>query len=200
MPAASRGTFRAVQRAARAPGRVLPAGATRIAAAQSAAVGCAELGFSEAECGQEWALEALSNARRRAQETPPAFERQRPGTLALDSDGELLELRRFRLSDPRFVATEPCRRNDTESKYEQWLRAGHPQPPGRAIENETGEVRLRDGHHRLCAAKGAGRRTFDAWVALTWKADRGGYTMPVGVTLDTARCLVSARRESECFK
>ena len=143
---------------------------------------------------------AMSSHKIRAQNaetSPPTFTDYPVGTLAADRDGDVWELRSFRIGDPKLVEREFPGRFAVE-KYVGWIRDGHLPPPIRVMESESGTYLVSDGHHRLVALRAAGRKTVKAWVGLTINrvlSEERGIVMPEGLNLERARAALTRQAE-----
>lgn len=127
----------------------------------------------------EQAREIASRRSRLEQKEPPAFEKARPGTFALEKTGmtdtdEIATLRILPIAD--LELREEAKRGPVVEKYIGWMRDGHEPPPlfGVVIYSEKGErtVRVSDGHHRVAAALAVGRTEIPVWCCLTDPEDR----------------------------
>ena len=142
------------------------------------------------------AASAAWTARTRAAETaPPTWTEYPTGTLAVDRDGDLYELRAFKLDDPKLREQETPGRH-VSAKYVEWIKAGHLPPPIRVMESEKGTYTVNDGHHRIAALRAAGKKTVKAWVCLTINrvlenAAIPGTVMPEGLSLARARAALA---------
>jgi hypothetical protein len=140
-------------------------------------------GYTEAE------MHARTLENRANEDTPPTFNRYPVGTYAKDSDGELLQLRRYPLDDPKLIFPEgmPHPGNQTVQKYVDWIGQGSEPPPLTGIETEAGNIKIQEGHHRAEAIRQTGGNAADVWVNLTHNRPIGnGQVMGEGVTHEGA--------------
>lgn len=141
--------------------------------------------------GDEAASQAFKIRAQNAETAPPTFVDYPVGTLAVDRDGDVFELRVFRIGDPKLQEKETPGRFAVE-KYVEWIKAGHLPPPIRVMESEKGNYVVSDGHHRLAALRFAKRKTVKAWVAMTINRELPnaaipGTVFPEGLTLERAQ-------------
>ena len=136
--------------------------------------------------GSEAEMERATRLARQAETEPPDFEAFPPGTLSCTQYGgecaNLVELRQYRLSDPRLRLPEGEPDNPTVVKYVRWINAGRLPPPLRGYELASGDVSIADGHHRAAALRLAGIETTQVWVAMTQVG-----VIPIAISLQEAR-------------
>jgi hypothetical protein len=136
-------------------------------------------GYSEAEIHER-------SLRNRAAETEPPIVKQFPtGSWGTDSTGELMQLREYRLDDPKLIFPEwlPSSGHPTVQKYSEWMRAGSEPPPLTGLETEKGNIKIQEGHHRAAAIKANDGETVKVWTTITHNRPLGnGQVMPEGVT------------------
>lgn len=133
----------------------------------------------------EAALHAHSLVVRRTETTPPIVPRFPVGSWAIDTLGELHQLREYALDDPRlhFPEGDPYgrfrpwlpRQRWVIEKYISWLLAGHEPPPLTGIEMENWRIKIAEGHHRAEALVEVGRRTCQIWVAVLFIQPENGF-------------------------
>jgi hypothetical protein len=140
--------------------------------------------------GTEAELWASVSRNRRAEKAPPEVPRFEVGTLRADSAGELDELRELSLDPELVLYPEGSKSNATTEKYQAWLEDGHEPPPARAIEQESGKIKVQDGHHRATALRAVGRTTMLAWVSMTYLHEIGPEVFSGrGITVEVAQQL-----------
>lgn len=138
-----------------------------------------------------WELdrEQASHRARAAEDLPPEVPVFPVGTFRRGRDGDLEELRRIPIADLTLKEDLASKRPAIVEKYAAWDRSGSRLPPVQVTENVTGKLLLADGHHRVAAAKLRGKKSVDAWVAMTWNARERSR----GITEAGARCLAVAK-------
>lgn len=132
----------------------------------------------------QYTEDEYGKASRLSEATPPQTPRFPVGTLRVTRYREVEELRDIELS--RLIETEEEKRGPIVDKYLEWAGRGLTAPPISAVETETGNVKIVDGHHRLAVARARGDRSILGWVALTQNKPLrpdGSVVMPYPVTV-----------------
>lgn len=136
-------------------------------------------GYSEQEMHER-------TLRNRSSETEAPDVKHHPvGSYGLDSTGELMQLREYKLDDPKLIFPEgmPNSGSQTVQKYADWINQGSVAPALTGLETEKGNIKIQEGHHRAAAIRSTGGDTAKVWVTLTRNRPLGnGQVMPEGVT------------------
>ncbi|MES2136615.1 MAG: hypothetical protein V4502_06095 [Pseudomonadota bacterium] len=139
-------------------------------------------GYSEEE------MNARTLRYRAAEDQPPSVQHHAIGSWGEDSTGELMQLREYKLTDPRLQFPEGLPKNQTVAKYTDWINQGSKPPPLRGLETENGNIKIQEGHHRAAAIAATGGDTVPVWVTVTKNRPLGnGQVMPEGITYEQAQ-------------